>query len=142
MASPDRFHMVLDRLRASGARITRPRRAILQVFFDHDHPTADQLADAVQVLRPTVNRSTVYRFLDELERIGVVDHVHLGHGPAVYHLAEDAHQHLVCDCCGTVIEIPERTLEPMRSHLRDTFDFEVHIRHFAVVGRCKDCTDE
>ncbi len=62
-----------------------------------------------------MHESTVYRFLDELERLGVVDHVHLGHGPAVYHLASDAHHHLVCDRCGAVEEVPEALFADLRA---------------------------
>ena len=51
--------------------------------------------------------STIYRNLEELERLGVVVHSHLGHGPAVYHLASAAYAHLVCSECGAALEAPE-----------------------------------
>ena len=89
---------ILGLLRAQGGRVTTCRRAILEAFLGiGGHVTAEVLTARVQASQPDVHESTVYRFLDELERLGVVDHVHLGHGPAVYHLASDAHHHLVCD---------------------------------------------
>ncbi len=106
----------------------------------HDgHPTAEELTAGVQVHQPDVHESTVYRFLDELERLGVVDHVHLGHGPAVYHFADDTHHHLVCQQCGLVIEVPDDTLDMLRRRVRTEFSFEVEPRHFAVMGRCGTC---
>ena len=54
--------------------------------------------------------STIYRNLDDMERLGVVTHAHLGHGPAVYHLASTAHGHLVCEGCGTAIEVTRRAV--------------------------------
>lgn len=136
----DRLETVLDALRAAGGRVTSPRRAILEALIaSAEHPTAEQLTAAVQRQQPDVNESTVYRFLDELERLGVVDHVHLGHGPAVYHFADDAHQHLVCEACGLVIEAPAGAFDGLRRRLRNDLGFEVDPRHFAVLGRCAGC---
>ena len=131
---------ILSLLRARGGRVTTSRRAILETFLGiGGHVTAETLTARVQANQPDVHESTVYRFLDELERLGVVDHVHLGHGPAVYHLASDAHHHLVCDGCGTVVEVPETVFAELRARLSDDFGFSVQPRHFAVTGRCKEC---
>lgn len=134
---------ILALLRARGGRITTSRRAILEAFLAVDgHVTAEALTARVQAAQPDVHESTVYRFLDELERLGVVDHVHLGHGPAVYHLASDAHHHLVCDRCGAVVEVPEEVFAGLRSRLADDFGFALQPRHFAVTGRCRACAAE
>ena len=139
-ARADRLEPVLALLRANGGRVTSPRRAILEALIDHgEHPTAEQLTAAVQARQPDVHESTVYRFLDDLERLGVVDHVHLGHGPAVYHFADDTHHHLVCQTCSRVIQVPDDTFEGLRRRLRSDFGFEIDQRHFAVVGRCTEC---
>lgn len=136
----NRLDTVLELLRAGGGRVTSPRRAILEALIDHaGHPTAEQLTAAVQQRQPDVNESTVYRFLDELERLGVVDHVHLGHGPAVYHFVDDAHHHLVCEVCGLVIEAPAGAFDALRRRLRNEYEFELDPRHFAVLGRCAGC---
>ncbi len=139
-ARADRLERVLALLRANGGRVTSPRRAILEALIGHgEHPTAEQLTAAVQARQPDVHESTVYRFLDDLERLGVVDHVHLGHGPAVYHFSDDTHHHLVCQTCGRVIEVPDQTFAGLRRRLRTDFGFEIDQRHFAVVGRCTEC---
>ncbi len=131
---------ILALLRAQGGRVTTSRRAILEAFLGiGGHVTAEGLTAKVQLNQPDVHESTVYRFLDELERMGVVDHVHLGHGPAVYHLASDAHHHLVCDRCGTVVEVPEEVFATLRTRLQDEFSFSLQPRHFAVTGRCNAC---
>lgn len=131
---------ILAMLRAHGGRVTTSRRAILETFLGvGGHVTAEALTIRVQLAQPDVHESTVYRFLDELERLGVVDHVHLGHGPAVYHLTSDAHHHLVCERCGAVVEIPEEVFAGLRVRLADDFGFSVEPRHFAVTGRCRAC---
>jgi Fur family ferric uptake transcriptional regulator len=132
---------ILALLRARGGRVTTCRRTILETFLGvGGHVTAEDLTARVQRSQPDVHESTVYRFLDELERLGVVDHVHLGHGPAVYHLATDAHHHLVCDRCGAVVEVPEHVFADLRDRLETGFGFTLQPRHFAVTGRCRDCS--
>lgn len=132
---------ILGLLRAQGGRVTTCRRAILETFLGiGGHVTAEVLTARVQESQPDVHESTVYRFLDELERLGVVDHVHLGHGPAVYHLSSDAHHHLVCDKCGAVEEVPESVFAELRSQLKDSYGFALQPRHFAVTGRCQACS--
>ncbi len=133
---------ILGLLRARGGRVTTSRRAILEAFLGMGgHVTAEVLTTRVQSAQPDVHESTVYRFLDDLERLGVVDHVHLGHGPAVYHLSRDSHHHLVCDGCGAVVEVPEATFAELRTRLQDDFGFALQPRHFAVTGRCRGCSE-
>jgi Fe2+ or Zn2+ uptake regulation protein len=86
-----------------------------------------------------VNISTVYRTLDALEEIDVVDHVHLGHGRAIYHLADEVHQHLVCERCEKVEELPAPKLRSFLGMLDRDFGFEVDRGHFAIVGLCRSC---
>ena len=140
MLAREQAEPILGMLRAQGGRVTTCRRAILEAFLGvGGHVTAEALTARVQAAQPDVHESTVYRFLDELERLGVVDHVHLGHGPAVYHLATDTHHHLVCDGCGTVVEIPEELFADLRGRLQTEFGFTLQPRHFAVTGRCSSC---
>ena len=75
------------RLHARGERMTRPRQAVLLALAEQPgHPTAEQLVSAVAERDSTVHRASVYRTLDALAQLGIVQHVHLGHGPTVYHL--------------------------------------------------------
>lgn len=131
---------ILVELRQSGGRLTSARRAIVDALVGaSDHVTAEQLAAAVQQHRPDVHLTTVYRFLDALETLGLVDHVHLGHGRAVYHLADEAHHHLVCEECGVVVEVPDEVFTALGHELMARYGFEARPHHFAVVGRCESC---
>ncbi len=140
--SQAQIEAVMRRLREGGGRVTAPRRAIVAALLGgrSQHVTAEELTARVQAANPEVNQSTVYRTLDTLEGLGVIDHVHLAHGPAVYHLVEDAHQHLVCDSCGLVVELPVGFTRKLVERLQKEFDFTLHARHFALSGRCATCT--
>lgn len=140
MASDERVEEILRRLTEGRRRRTTSRQAIVEALVEvGDHVTADELAEQVRQRFPSVNLSTVYRTLDALEDVGVVDHVHLGHGRAIYHLTEDDHQHLVCEECERVVELPLEQLAPLLERIDREFGFAVDRRHFAIVGLCADC---
>jgi len=127
-------------IRDHGGRVTTARRALVTALVQaRGHVTADDLAALVQKAQPDVHLSTIYRSLDALERIGIVDHVHLGHGRAVYHLADEPHQHLVCEVCGAVVEVPDATFAALSDTLRQGYGFSIRPNHFAVLGRCRAC---
>lgn len=136
-----RFLALIDALRRKG-RVTTARRALLAALAHSDHHrTAEDLADEVRAGFPAVHRATIYRSLDALTEMGLIEHTHLGHGPAVYHLAEGAHHHLVCESCGAVIEVPSALFDELSRTIRSSYGFEVTSRHFAVIGRCRQCVD-
>lgn len=120
--------------------MTTCRRALLaELVGTSEHVTADDLAERVRERHPDIHRSTIYRSLSDLEDLGIVDHVHLGHGRAVYHLADDAHQHVVCEVCGDVIEVPTALFRPLEEALLAGYGFRLQPGHFAVVGHCAHC---
>jgi Fur family ferric uptake transcriptional regulator len=127
---------LLDQLRQRGQRVTTARRLVVSTLIDAtSHVTAEDLAAKIQQRHPEVHLSTVYRTLDSLEKLGIVEHTHVGHGPAVYHVGV-THQHLVCEECGAVIDVPMDVLEGVRGLLRQQYGFELHIGHSALLGRC------
>jgi Fur family ferric uptake transcriptional regulator len=86
-----------------------------------------------------VHMSTIYRFLDELEELGVVSHSHLGHGRAVYDLSPVGHSHLVCELCGAVTETPNELFAAFASSVKARYGFSIDPHHFAMAGRCRNC---
>jgi Fur family ferric uptake transcriptional regulator len=135
-----RLERALSLLRARRGRVTTARRAVLAALLDRgDHVTADELADDVRARHPEVHLSTVYRSLDAFERLGVVTHVHLGHGRATYHLVDELHHHAVCEGCGAVVELPDDLLGAVAERVHREFGFEVEAHHFALSGRCASC---
>jgi Fur family ferric uptake transcriptional regulator len=132
---------VLALVREHGGRVTSSRRLLLEALFDGPgHRTAEELAESVQAQAPDIALSTVYRNLDELERLGVVVHSHFGHGPATYHLASSVHGHFVCEECGRLTEVPDSMFDGLAKQARARFGFTIDPHHFAMLGRCADCT--
>jgi Fe2+ or Zn2+ uptake regulation protein len=137
---PATAEAVLTLIRARGGRVTTSRRLLVQALFaSSGHASAEELAEIVQAQAPDVHLSTIYRNLEELERLGIVTHAHLGHGPATYHLAARTHGHLVCERCQATIEVPDELFESLSRRARTRFGFVVDPYHFAVLGRCRAC---
>jgi Fur family transcriptional regulator, ferric uptake regulator len=141
VAAPD-VDDILEALRAEGMRATVQRRIVISALLAGPrHVTAEELTATVQAEHPDIAKSTTYRILEALERQGVVQHAHMGHGPAVYHLSEDDHLHLVCDACGKVTEVPRSAYARFVRMLAQDYSFAASPHHFAVYGRCETCQD-
>lgn len=136
-----RRERILALLREGGGRVTAARRAVLAALLDGTlrHLSAEEVAAAVHAENPAVHLSTVYRTLDALEKLGVVTHVHLGHGRAIYHLTDELHHHAVCEGCGDVLQLPDTIFGDLQATMHRSWDFSLDAHHFALVGRCATC---
>ena len=132
---------ITERLREKGYRLTPQRLMILSAIETSDeHISAEEIYAQVAARYPDVNISTVYRTLELLKKLGMVYEINLGEGRVRFH-ADDSghHHHLVCQKCGTVIDIDESTLSSLRDILMHDYGFEAELRHVGVFGICKSC---
>ena len=128
------------RLRERGYRLTPQRQLVLEAVGVLGHGTPEEIAGSVQEGAPAVNISTVYRTLEVLEEIGLVQHTHLGHGAPTYSIADEhQHIHLKCRDCGTVLEASPAVFAGAVQDLHRDTGFVVDVSHFAVFGRCAAC---
>jgi Fur family ferric uptake transcriptional regulator len=131
---------IVARLREEGHTVGRTRTAILEAVRAKQRAfTAEELVESLD----GVHEATVYRTLALLEEIGVVRHIHLSHGPAIYErtAVSGEHRHLVCETCGRHIAVPRRVFDAARRALERDYDFVLDGSHFAIVGRCRKCVD-
>jgi len=131
---------IAARLREEGHTVGKTRVAILEAVRGKQRAfTAEELA----VSLGDIHVSTVYRTLGLLEEIGVVRHIHLSHGPAIYErtaVSSDI-RHLVCESCGRHVAVPRRVFDTARRTLERDYDFVLDGSHFAIVGRCRSCAE-
>ena len=133
---------VTARLHERGERLTVQRKAVLLALLAHGgHPTADDLIASVERSATSAHRASVYRALEALCALGVVQHVHLGHGAATYHLAEAAggHAHAQCSHCGGVIDVPLMVMDDLAMRLERSCGFRLDRSHVALSGLCEEC---
>ena len=125
---------LLNTVRAHGMRISGARRSVLEALIAAEEPlTAETLAGDADL-------ASTYRNLETLETIGIVRHVHLGHGPGRYELSGRSAGWATCEACGRSTPLPSPALQAIRLAVREAAGFEATFRHFPIVGRCPDCT--
>jgi Fur family ferric uptake transcriptional regulator len=130
-----------DRLRARGLRWTPQRRVLVDVLSrTHGHVTGAELVDRCRAVDPTTTPSTVYRTLDVLEELGIVQHAHGADGREEFHvLPTSDHGHLHCLGCHESWEIPADEAAALGRVLRSRHGFSMDLTHLTVSGHCRDC---
>jgi Fur family ferric uptake transcriptional regulator len=128
-------------VRAHGLRLTVPRRLLLEALFTVERPvSAEQIAAGFDAGLPASDLASVYRNLELLERVGLVRHVHFGHGAGLYELTRSAqHEYALCESCQTVTSVPASELDLLRDALERVLGIEAHFNHFPIVGLCRRC---
>lgn len=143
-----------EKLAAEGLRNTEPRRIILDILGRTSrHLSAEDIYFLVRGINPSIGFATVYRTLDLLDRMGIVQKFDFGEGRSRYELISNRdkdshHHHLVCTSCRKVIdysnfaeeekELIKKTEEVLsRKH---GFRIKSHIIHF--YGICNECSDK
>ncbi|HET6530140.1 MAG TPA: Fur family transcriptional regulator [Actinoplanes sp.] len=130
-------------LRERGLRLTPQRQLILEAVHELGHATPELVHNHVRERVAGVNITTVYRTLELLENLGLVNHTHLSHGSPTYHAAgADQHVHLVCRACGSISEVDPSVMLPVTDRLRDEKGFRVDVGHVSLFGECADCKDQ
>lgn len=126
--------------RRQGVPLTVQRSVILEALAGRDdHPTADQLLDAVRTRLPGVSRTTVYRVLDTLVRLGLAVKTCTPGAAVRFDARTERHHHLVCLRCERVVDVHEPALDALDlSRARrggfEISDYSIHFR-----GICPDC---
>ena len=130
-------------IKEQGLRLTPQRRIIIDAIHDASHElTAESIISTVQEKMPEVNKSTVYRNLDFLEKAGCVFKSEVDNH-TVYHHAEGHHHcHLICKGCGKIIECDEELFEDLAGKLFQTHGFHPQLQHMVVEGYCKECSEK
>lgn len=121
------------------------RRALLELL--DSQPCALSALEIEQALRAgsrPVGRASIYRILDELERLGLVQKLQVGQSMARYEpvrAGHGHHHHLVCDSCGTVIPFTDPELEQTIQKLSVRVPMRVAEHEIVLHGACEECSD-
>ena len=133
----------VNALRARGLRLSAARRLLLEALYCAAGPiTAEEIAAGVDGRLPPSDQASVYRNLERLEELGLVHHVHLGHGPGRYLPTGLEADFLVCDRCGDFTAVDGVALEAARRAVRTATGYAARFSHFPVVGTCPTCLAE
>jgi Fur family ferric uptake transcriptional regulator len=130
-------------LRQAGYRRGGARTAVVEALARHDCAvTALELDDELRRRRPAVGRASVYRALEQLEQLGLVQRMEVTRGTAGYERVEpggEHHHHAICSRCGRMVPFEDPSLERAIEKLSGAIDFEVTDHDVVLRGRCGRC---
>lgn len=125
-------------VRDGGLRVTTARRLLLEALWDAGEPLSAE--ELVERLESRSDVGSVYRNLEALERLGLIRHVHLGHGPGLYaRIGLGPLEYLLCDSCGAHLAVEPSALDPVREEIRERFGYQARFGHFPIAGLCPRC---
>jgi Fur family transcriptional regulator, ferric uptake regulator len=141
-ASTWRDH-TLATLAAAGYRRGGARNAVVELLDRQTCAlTAQEIDDRLREEGRAVGRASVYRILEMLTELKLVQRIDVGQGVARYERHQpdgDHHHHLVCDDCGTIAPFEDPTLEQAIERVSRKLSFAVDEHDVVLHGSCKDC---
>jgi Fur family ferric uptake transcriptional regulator len=134
----DWAELATRRLDEAGYRSGAARRRVVELLAEERCALT-----ALEIDRrlDSVGRASVYRTLDQLEQLQLVQRVEIGSDAAGYERvdADAHHHHLVCDECGRLAPFADRPLERAIAAISRDTEFEVAAHDVVLRGRCPDC---
>jgi Fur family ferric uptake transcriptional regulator len=131
----------IELMREKGLRVSAARRLVVEALLAADGPmSAEQIAEGIGGRVPSSDIASVYRNLQAFEDIGLVRHVHLGHGPGLHALAVTGErEYLTCERCADYLAVAPAELDAVRELIERQFGYRASFTHFPIVGLCAAC---
>jgi Fur family peroxide stress response transcriptional regulator len=126
--------------REHGVPLTVQRRTIMETLAGRkDHPTADQIYDAVAPRLPGISRTTVYRVLDAFVALGVSQKINSPEAKAHFDADTSRHHHVRCNGCGAVADLHDERLNALPFPAVTASGFKLVDYSINFVGTCPAC---
>jgi len=128
-------------LNVPGLRITNQRTLILDIIRQgRGHLDADEVYRRARKKQPRLSLSTVYRTLQTLKKLGLVEEVHFDDAHHHYEIKPSTeHYHLVCLGCGRVVEFQYPLAHMVKRNVTEAKDFEITGSEVRMTGYCSRC---
>lgn len=129
---------------AAGYRSTGPRRVISELITQRDdHFTIAQLETAASRVRPRVGRATIFRTVELLVELGLLERLDLPSGEHAYvPCRQRHHHHVVCSRCGRSAAVGDRGLKSVLAAITKRTGYSVDRHRLEVFGVCPTCQGE
>lgn len=138
MAHPNPIVDALDR---GGYRLTGPRRAVADLIAEQTgHFTASELEGVVHDRRLGISRATLFRALELLTELGVVERLDLPTGEHAYvPCARPHHHHVICSRCGRTAEAEDCGVADAVAEISRRTGFRIDSHRLELFGLCRHC---
>ncbi|WP_432822301.1 Fur family transcriptional regulator [Trichloromonas sp.] len=126
--------------RINGLPVTPQRQAVLEALAGrNDHPSADELFDEVKKQLKGISRTTVYRVLETLVRIGVVQKIGTEQARARFDADTRRHHHILCMGCGKLSDLVGVNIAELMPERPDVDGFRLFNYSVQFTGLCSEC---
>jgi Fur family ferric uptake transcriptional regulator len=133
----------LERLQSAGYRRGGARTAVIEALARHDCAvTALDLEEELRGSEAEVGRASVYRALEQLEQLGLVQRIEVCRGTAGFERIDPTghhHHHAICRDCGRMVPFEDPSLEKALAEVAGTMSFDVTEHDVVLRGRCERC---
>ena len=131
-------------LDVTGLRVTSQRALILEIIrHGQGHLDADEIYRQARIKQPRLSLSTVYRTLQVLKKLGLVEELHFDETHHHYEVKPSSeHHHLVCLGCGKVVEFKCPLSPKMKEDIAREKGFEVTGVEIRMTGYCSKCRQD
>lgn len=145
---PDNQEQFKELLKKNGLKVTTQRIAILEVLSSRpgEHLTAEEIYDVVREKYQDIGLATVYRTIQMLSELDLIDKLNLDDGYVRYEISnkhrEDGghhHHHLICLDCGNIYTFQDDLLETLETRIGESLGFDVIDHEVKLYGHCKNC---
>ena len=132
---------LLDAISAAGVRLTGPRRAVAELVAARgSHFTAADIVAEAGARRLGIGRATIFRSLDLLASLGVVERLDLPNGEHAYVGCEPKHHHhVVCSGCGRSSDFDDAAVDAVVERIARRTGYHVDSHRLELFGRCPSC---
>jgi Fur family ferric uptake transcriptional regulator len=136
---------LLDELLSKGIRLTSQRRAVISVIQEaQSHLDAGSLLDLARKREPGIDRATVYRTIELLKKLRLIDELDLMHLEGEKHFyevkTEGDHIHLACFGCGMIQEFTSPLFDRLKGEVVHNTGFEIRVARLELGGFCRKCS--
>jgi Fur family transcriptional regulator, ferric uptake regulator len=140
-ANDKRIEGWLDCLKSSGYRLTSPRRAVIDALASTQQAlNATEIYDLARKQYPSLGLVSVYRTLEKLEELELIQRVHHPDGCQAFIAGFTGHQHLlICQSCGRTQFFEGDDLEPLFERVALQSGYQISEHWLQLFGFCVDC---
>ena len=127
-------------LRNSGFKVTPQRLAVYEALSKTKaHPNAEAIYNELQPHYPTMSLATVYKTLDILSEIGLIQILNVGEESFRYDANTDSHPHVRCMACGRVDDIFDVDDAAFMDKIAEKTAYRISGKQFYFYGICPEC---
>lgn len=138
---------VKDLLREKGLNVTSQRLMVLNILSAHgdEHLTVEEIYDLAKEESPEIGLATIYRTVQVLLELHVIEKVTFDDGFARYELNGEEtgsghrHHHAICTQCGKVYSLETDLLDTLEKQVFESLGFEVTDHEVKLYGLCSAC---